>query len=920
MDAATLTRTSTPSVDPTGPASRAQSPSLSIFDEIPAYIPAPRELSPAQVEADVSGKRRRVTVEDVADEDSSPWSYEHFPGDIATTLGPGVTVFQDLRDKHNAMQEGLHAPFRDEEEWGAAKWLMKYVNHTGIEEYCKLDITRKRTKLSFRSKYMFFKKIDALPVGPQWHYDLVTVTGDRMGPNGQALTEELEVWRRDPLECIAELIGNPAFRDFITYEPTKIRCDGQRYYSEMSSGDWWWKTQARLPAGATLVPVILASDKTTLSVMRGDKSAWPVYLTIGNIDKALRRQPSSHATVLLGYVPVAKLACFTDSTRSEAQYRLFHRCMSSMLDALKAAGRQGTLMTCADGQIRRIFPILAAYIADHPEQCLVACCKENCCPRCLVPRLCRGDTTVYPLRSQSVSEDLMNRTCAGEDILEFVEQGLRPIPEPFWAGHPLVDVFATITPDILHQLHKGVLKDHLVVWITKLVGKEDLDNRFKTLPDAHGLRHFKSGISLISQWTGGEAKEIAKVLVGLLVGRVDGSVIHCVQALVDFVYLAQYPVHSDTTLLQLRDALARFHAEKEVFVRLGIREHFNIPKLHSLLHYVDAIVEVGCVDGLNTETSERLHIDFAKKAYRGSSRREYFAQMTTWLQRQEAIVRHEAYIAWRAQEEVGVSIEDSSDGTEGEDDEDDEEEEEDEDAAERQGAHTPAEYKVLLKPTASRVSLPQIQTNYGATGFLDDLNVFLASNRSPSHAASHLPPNRFDCFDIYHSLSVLLPPNRHVANSKRVCKLRAAPYRPRRGTHAATPAHFDTALFMVDEELFRREGALHGVSAGRVKVIFYLPAHLGTHSHPLMFVEWFRPFRGPDRTGGLLTTSHSTYHQARRHSIVSASKLLRPCHLIPRFGGESVDINWSSETVLDEPVDFYLNHYSDFHLFHAAPR
>lgn len=157
-----------------------------------------------------------------------------------------------------------------------------------------------------------------------------------------------------------------------------------------------------MPEGATVAGVILASDATRLSQFGGDKSAWPVYISLANVAKHVRRQPSNRVMLLLGYLPVDNLDCFTDTRRSNAKQELFHRCMQSLLAPLVEAGQTGVKMVCADGNIRLIYPILAAYIADHPEQCLIACCRQNRCPQCYVHHNHRGD----PLNKPGINGNL----------------------------------------------------------------------------------------------------------------------------------------------------------------------------------------------------------------------------------------------------------------------------------------------------------------------------------------------------------------------------------------------------------------------------------------------------------------------------------------------------------------------------------
>ncbi|KAJ7764066.1 hypothetical protein B0H14DRAFT_2403397, partial [Mycena olivaceomarginata] len=131
-----------------------------------------------------------------------------------------------------------------------------------------------------------------------------------------------------------------------------------------------------------------------------------------------------------------------------------------------------------------------------------------------------------------------------------------------------------------------------------------------------------------------------------LVGKLPTKGIRACRAILDFIYLAQYSTHDDGTLSSMRSALAVYHADRDYFITATVREDFNIPKFHSLLHYVESIEFFGTTDNYNTETFERLHIDFAKNGWRASNRRDEFPQMITWLGRQEKISLLSAYLAW----------------------------------------------------------------------------------------------------------------------------------------------------------------------------------------------------------------------------------------------------------------------------------
>jgi hypothetical protein len=136
--------------------------------------------------------------------------------------------------------------------------------------------------------------------------------------------------------------------------------------------------------------------------------------------------------------------------------------MSKILLPMVEAGQNGVKMVCADGFVRKIHPILAAYVADYPEQCLVACCMENRCPRCVVSPNERGSPAESISRDVETTLQTLNQHRRGYSPESFEKHGLRAVYEPFWQNLPYCNVFACFTPDLLHQLHKGIFKDHLV--------------------------------------------------------------------------------------------------------------------------------------------------------------------------------------------------------------------------------------------------------------------------------------------------------------------------------------------------------------------------------------------------------------------------------------------------------------------------
>ena len=462
-------------------------------------------------------------------------------------------------------------------------------------------------------------------------------------------------------------------------------------------------------------------------------------MTIGNIAKDIRRKPSRHSHVLIGYLPATRLEHITNkASQRRALANLFHSCMLRILAPLKHAGIHGLALASGDGIIRRCHPIFATYVGDYPEQLLVTGIKNGECPKCEVPRDEIGDNNaMYPLRNLENILDALSQVDETPTIYSNAckHAGIKPIYHPFWEDLPYVHIFRSITPDILHQLYQGVMK-HIIAWLKSAYGTAEIDARCNHLPPNHNIRLFTKGISTLSRVTGQEHNQICRFLLGIIIdiplpgGYSAARLIRAVRAILDFLYLAQYPLHTTTTLKHLEDALDHFHENKQIFVDIGIRSNFNIPKLHSLLHYTSSIRLFGTTDNYNTEYTERLHIDLAKDAYRATNHKDKYTQMTIWLERKEKILRHEKYIQWRLTNQLSQprrllpSI-----------------------VPQRQ-------LKMTRHPTLNAVSIESICSNYGATFFRHTLARFLVQWNNPLLSRKEIEKRSLDTYLPFCSLPV----------------------------------------------------------------------------------------------------------------------------------------------------------------------
>ncbi|KAG9084587.1 hypothetical protein FRC06_003988 [Ceratobasidium sp. 370] len=622
--------------------------------------PAQRRLSP----------RHPVTVEELPDEGDNPVGADMGGGNVEECGEPFVEEFSDPC-------AGCGAVAHDEDD----------------EQGAGLTPKEPKSQTPWPNVGALMRAVDKLPHGPPWKAVTLKVpVGDE--------ERVVVVYVRDIIGVLRELLGNPRFKRYMRYVPERhwqSKARRKRVFGEMWTGDWWWTMQMIMAnPQATIAPLIIASDKTSLSEYQ---QADPQEVKSLSAD-------AHRVSACRGFADVKN-----EKEREQLKGELVHRAMEILLEPLNQALKDGVDMYCANGRLRHVYPILAAYIVDFPEQT--------------------------------------------GDLKELDERGLKPW-WPFWAHLPHVEFAGCITPNLLHQLHKGMFKSHLVKWVSQVLGKGMVDDRMAAMTQASGMRHFKKGISKVEKWTGRESKEMAMQFLPVVVETMTDNMVRLTRAMLDHMYQAHAASMTEDELGEMEAAWREFHRLKGSVVAAGVltsMQSFNrISKLHTVGHWPPSIRELGTPDGYNSEAPEHLHIEYTKDPWRCSNGVDALPQMIKFIQRQEAVRMHWAHMdAWLALIRRKLEVVESEGNDEGSDDGggeyDDEDDWEDVDHSEERpdasAMHYPAaRLGIAANPTRPNRSANEIAATYKATDLIPALTRFLESTVAAAHGRSR--PNQWD--------------------------------------------------------------------------------------------------------------------------------------------------------------------------------
>ncbi|KAF7973201.1 hypothetical protein HWV62_15785 [Athelia sp. TMB] len=627
-------------------------------EDLPSLIPAD-QAAEGDGERVLSGPAPPATV-DVSPQQVSLSGLQIVPHPNQSATYPGHpgggNILQQIDHfDHNAAFRvstgNVFLPLSSKRDWQLAKWLTEAsLSHRQINSFLKLDRIKAQPP-SFASAVELRECIESLPDIPaEWLFRDITIPGYRT-------KEPIVLYYRDGLKVVENLFGNPIFANCMEFSPYTLQDEaGEPVVGEFMSGRFAWEYQSTKPFGSTTVGIILASDKTPLTVGTGNKEMHPVLISIANISAGVRMKATSHAFAILAYLAIPKFLDVQPSVHTSLATRVYHASFDIFTASLKRAEQFGHFMPDPRGDVRLCFTPLISHILDMAEQRIFALVLGNQSPTSTASYHEFGDPSQHPPRTRDHILGKIALACKeapAHDVPAYTRaaarHGILGAPLPYWRDWGHAEPSLVQTPDALHAFHKFFF-DHPVAWIISMIGGDELDRRLQALPISVGVRHWTHGVSKLKQVTGREHRDLEKVIVAVIAGAVPDTVLCALRALVEFIFLSQGLLLYRDQMHAIREALNEFHAYKYDIIRAGGRRgkngpimHFKIPKLEAMWRIVYNAEYMGAPYQFTSDITERCHMSHVKQPFRASNRRNFVEQCARYMDRVEKVALFDLY-------------------------------------------------------------------------------------------------------------------------------------------------------------------------------------------------------------------------------------------------------------------------------------
>ncbi|KAF8431821.1 hypothetical protein L210DRAFT_3614448 [Boletus edulis BED1] len=662
--------------------------------------------------------------------------------------------------------------------------------------------------------------------------------------------------------------------------------------------------------GSTLVPIILGSDKTTVSVATGNNEYYPLYLSVGNVRNNVRCVHHD-AVVLIGFLAIPKT---TNEHSSDANFRafrrqLFHSSLSFILQSLKPAMTTPEVVKYGDGFFRRTIYSLGPYIADYEEQVLLTCIVRGWCARCHAPR-------------NNLDEDALDRTREFNEALfeetdmdtMWTEYGIVGDLVPFTNDFPHADIHQLIAPDILHQLIKGCFKDHLVDWIYAYISAnyskknanrilDDIDRRIAVVAPFTGLRCFPQG-RRFKQWTGDDSKALMKVYIAAIEGYVPAEIVQTLRALLDFCYLIRRHIISAKALQEIEDALAQFYNYQQVFMSSDkpVVATFSLPRQHAAKHYPSLIRLFGAPNGLCSSITECKHIKAVKEPWCHLNKFQALSQMLRTNQRLDKIAA--AHVDFESRKMLRGNCLSS--------------------AIDILGSNVPQEVASILGDndlpmpdhTVGNISIQvKLSRTPRVFNLVDLMRWFLFGQYNPDDARDPMEICFSDCPCYDGCINVYCRRYCNMYNS--ACARFFAP--SDLSGIGGMQKEFIYCVFVTTNADDLDATDMHAFDIARVLAFFAFTCRDGKH-FPCAVVQWFEKIGNhPDEdTGMWMVRPANLPNCSPYYVVIHLDSIYRAAHLIPVYGMDHIPRNIKPHNCYDAFRAFYVNKYVDHHAFEIA--